>query len=463
MIADLLSAAGNRPAPLQDLKSPSPGILHIPVSFTCHVGCLMCNAGFQDRTSLFPDRKYLLPKEMADYAPWIETATHINFSGFGETLESPHIPELLEKISHKISMVTTSGVPLNKAKMIALVRAGLKYLNLSYDGETTLGHGGINSDYAEKFWRKVEMIQQVKSDLNSHFPILILVIVVNRENLPRLDALLESALSRNVRYVDLVAMLPVQKEFQDKSIFSDFDHSLERIREIQTRWNARGMQVTLAEQEYMQSKLDTCYFVDNFLLLNPVTTAPKICCGPVNIPLNFEGLSKEQFWHSFPLRYLRHLHFYGEPVNWPAPCTRCIPINPKYYAETLKTGFSNEALEDRAFALYTEASHLKQDIPNAEEKFLAVLNLTSDNILMGKTYFHLGELSIKRGDYPEAFSRMKLAVQNCFDHGKAFACLYLLCMILNEPSSLSPKKQKKETYLEKISRAHGLLEPFPAH
>ena len=62
-------------------------------------------------------------------------------------------------------MITTSGVPLNKKKVGLFIELGLKYLNLSFDGNTTLGHGGGKLSYTKMFWKKVDMIQEVKREL----------------------------------------------------------------------------------------------------------------------------------------------------------------------------------------------------------------------------------------------------------------------------------------------------------
>lgn len=128
LILDILNRIKDRPFPLDFLKPEFPPIIHMPTSFICQIGCKMCNAGFSDKTSINPDRNYLLPKEFDNFNPWIETASHINLVGIGETLESPYISDLLKKFPKKFQMITTSGVPLNKKKIASFIELGLNTL-----------------------------------------------------------------------------------------------------------------------------------------------------------------------------------------------------------------------------------------------------------------------------------------------------------------------------------------------
>lgn len=459
LLADLLSKVKGLSTPLDSVQSSSPMMVQIPTTFVCKVGCKMCNTGFQDRTAIYENRPYLKPEELEEFFPWIETATHVNLVGSGETLDSPYISDLLEKISGKISMITTSGVPLNRAKAVSYLKAGLKYLNFSFDGQTTLGHGGGKESYSRKFWEKVEMVQNVKRELNSKFPIIILNSAINQENLSSLDDLLATAFEHRVDHVDLKAMVPLNTELYKSSLFVKFENSVEQMNPVISRWRKKGLDVTVAGQKEMEPELGTCYFIDNYLFFNRPDQPPRICCGPLDFPLDFFGLSKGVFWKSFPLRYLRYLHFHGGPEVWPMVCKACTQINPKGFAKIAAAQFLGGSNPDDTYALYQKASKLKieQRDEEAEKKFFVVLDRVPDDTLKGKTYFHLGELRIRAGRNQEALSFMKLAVRHCYDHGKAFAYLYLLLMLLDEPKSSGTVKPMKETYMEEISRAHELL------
>ncbi|MBT4556037.1 MAG: hypothetical protein HOC42_00720, partial [Nitrospina sp.] len=62
-LAKLLNKTPRQSHPLSEWKSPLPKFITTSVSYTCGIGCEMCNSGFADKTSLFEDYKYLSPDE----------------------------------------------------------------------------------------------------------------------------------------------------------------------------------------------------------------------------------------------------------------------------------------------------------------------------------------------------------------------------------------------------------------
>lgn len=159
-LANLLDKTPRSRVPLAGWSSPLPKFITTSVSYTCGIGCEMCNAGFADKTSLFEDYKTLTPEEFEALSPWIQNASHVALVGLGETLDSPHLEYFLEKLKDKITFISTSGVPLNKKVIEKLIHAQLHYLNLSFDGKTIAGHGGGRDSYINKFWEKVGLIQK---------------------------------------------------------------------------------------------------------------------------------------------------------------------------------------------------------------------------------------------------------------------------------------------------------------
>ena len=220
-LANLLDKTPQNRTPLAGWNSPLPKFITTSVSYTCGIGCEMCNAGFADKTSLFKDYKYLTPEEFDALSPWIQNASHVALVGLGETLDSPHLEYFLEKLRDKITFISTSGVPLNKKVIEKLIQAQLHYLNLSFDGKTTAGHGGGRDSYINKFWEKVGLIQKTKQTLNVSHPILHLTVAVDSENINQLDEIINSAKSRGILSVDLIYMVPNNQTLYEKSVFTD--------------------------------------------------------------------------------------------------------------------------------------------------------------------------------------------------------------------------------------------------
>ena len=201
-LENLLSKTLRNRAPLSGCVSPLPKFISTSVSYSCGIGCEMCNAGFANTTSLFEDYKHLTRKEFEALSPWFEQASHVALVGLGETLDSPNLEFFLEKLRDKITFISTSGVPLNKKVIEKLIRAQLHYLNLSFDGKTTAGHGGGRDSYINKFWEKVGLIHKTKQALNVSHPILHLTVAVDSENINQLDDIINLAKSHILEVIN---------------------------------------------------------------------------------------------------------------------------------------------------------------------------------------------------------------------------------------------------------------------
>lgn len=424
-LTKLLDKTPRERVPFAGWCSPLPKFITTSVSYTCGIGCEMCNAGFADKTSLFEDKKYLTLEEFEALTPWIENASHVALVGLGETLDSPHLEYFLKKLKDKITFISTSGAPINKKVIEKLVHAQLHYLNLSFDGKTTAGHGGGRDSYIQKFWEKVGLIQKTKQALNFSHPILHLTVAVDSENINQLDEIIKSAKTHNILSVDLIYMVPHNRRLYEKSIFTDLERRRERINSVMEKWNGMGTHVRFFEKTKLESSPATCYLVDKHLMFNLNRQKPNLCCGSLDMPLEIEGLTPWQYWNSFPFRYFRSLHFSGTDENLPEICQNCWALHP----EKLKGSFENfDSHEADCRRWYREAGQFKsrKEIGEVELLYRKVIRVSRDPQLVGKSWFHLGELSLKNNRLAEALECMKNAVQFCFNHALAFSFLALL-------------------------------------
>ena len=106
---------------------------------------------------------------------------------------------------------------------------------------------------------------------------------------------------------------------------------------------------------------------------------------------------------------------------------------------------NNKEVNCDSLSLYNSASRLKENnqISKAEKMYLEVLKLKPDPELKGKTYFHLGEIQLQKKEYRQALRLMKLSVQHCFNHGMAFAYLYLLIMFFGKRKTAKRRRKFK--------------------
>ncbi len=446
-LANLLGKTSRNFIPIAGWSSSLPKFITTSVSYTCGIGCEMCNAGFADTSSLFKNYKYLTLEEFEALSPWIKNASHVALVGLGETLDSPYLEYFLERLRDKITFISTSGVPLNKKVVEKLIRAQLHYLNFSFDGKTTAGHGGGRDRYIHKFWEKIELTQKTKQALNVSHPILHLTVAIDAENYNQLDEIINSAKSHNIASVDLVYMVPHNHSLYEKSVFPDLKNFQGKINRVMKKWNELGIHVRFFEKTQLETSSDTCYFVDKHLMFNLNRQKPDLCCGSLNMPLEIGGLSPEEYWNSFPFRYFRSLHFSGVPEKLPETCRTCWVLHPEKLNDSFQRG---ETLNLDCLEWYRKAGILKSanKVEEASSLYNKVVRISSDAELIGKSWFHLGEISLQNNQQDEALECMKKAVQFYFDHALAFAFLSLLMRCANKGEPSGPTRKPDFKFLD---------------
>lgn len=450
MLSNLLKMVKNNPVPLKALTSQPPEFVIINAAYTCGLRCEMCNTGFHDRTILYDDYKYFLPEQFDKLSSWVSFASDINIIGLGETLNSPYINYFLKKITRKHSTIVTSGIPLNKKRVLSFIKNKLNVLILSFDGKLSIGHGKGEEKYIQKFWEKVNLIQKVKRDFNSTLPIVKLTIMVANENLDNIEEIIETASKNGITIITLSLMTPINKKMYGKSIFFNFEQSKRKINSIISKWNKKGLSIsTLAFAKKLRDSRKVCPFIDNWFHFHGRSKTLGICCGWIGMPLYVSDLPQINHWNSFPFRYLRYLHFCSDHKELPIACRKCVSMNLREYSKRCGSLYdhseSKKSSNRNHLTLYTCASRFKQNNLNrrSEKIFLEALKLNPDYEFKGKVYFHLGEIELRRKKYRRALRFMKLSVQHCFEHAMAFAYLYLLLMLLVEKKKKKRRKKFK--------------------
>jgi MoaA/NifB/PqqE/SkfB family radical SAM enzyme len=436
--------------PLANVRTPLPRVVSTSVSYTCGVGCKMCNAGFADKTYLFEDYKYLSPDQFDALEPWLENSSHVVFVGLGETLDCPHIEIYLNKIRDKISFLTTSGVPLNREKTEMLIRSGLKYINYSFDGNSTMGHGGGSIAYAKKFWEKVSMMEQIKQERGSTLPEQMLTIALNIENLHELNAIIETGVQHGMSKFMLSPMTPPAKESIPNTLHADYDQYKEEIDRVMQYWNEKGKFVRFFEIPEMYDESELCHFLDKQIVFELNRDRPKVCCGPLDAPLRLTETLPADYWNAFPFRYLRYQEFYKPTATLPAACEACWFKAPKKFGESLQTRFSTPPQQEEFHRFYQSASALKEKghYDEAQTIFANIAESTTELSLKGKAWFHIGEMQLFGKNYVSAQTSFENAVHYCFDHQLAFAFLYLLYALNEVPCTEKPRRIPNQEFLD---------------
>ncbi len=447
LVATLLDKVKHKPPPLKSLRSRLPKLYVISTAYTCSMKCKMCLSRFQEIPMQGKD-KHLTPEKFDELRPWIEAGSMTSFAGAGETMDTPYLFDFLEKLKDKPTVLVTSGMTLNEHSMRKLIENRLNFLHLSFDGKTSLGHGAGKDSYIENFWEKVQRIQHIKKELKNEYPNICLRVTMDRENLDNFDEMAEMALEYGVHEIIIALMSPYTEKLFDKSLFVDFDAHKKKLNEKITKWRKKGANIRVSlRNKLLYDHNRVCPSVDNILNFVFQMDHPVICCTSFTTPTAVGDYSINKYWNAFPFRYFRFLHFCSEPEALPRLCQICWVENPKKFSEEglEQTMFKNQG---EAVRFYNEGSKLKKNNKLKESKklFRRVLEQKPDYSFTGQTYFHLGEIKVIEKKYSEALSLMKLAVQYCFHHKKAFVYLYLLYMLTeDEPEEF---KRKKKVYLK---------------
>ncbi|KMP12244.1 hypothetical protein UZ36_01410 [Candidatus Nitromaritima sp. SCGC AAA799-C22] len=428
-IRELLNQVDGETRPLKHLTAKPPRDILIGVAYTCGIGCQMCSSGFADRTSLFEDYKYLSPEQFDEVLPWIDTADLVVYVGTGETLDNPHIYDLVKKSDGKPSTLTTSGIPLTKEKVKRLIDSNLQTICFSFDGITSAGHGSGSEKYRDSVWKRIDRVQAVKKELDSETPHVMVNMVLNNENVDQMEEIVDSSLSRNVSMLLLSIMTPDNKELFEKSIFTDFKYYQKKINEEIKKGNEKGLRVRFGDAEEIKDS-QPCSSVDRMLVFNVDHYLPSACCGPITMPLKIQGDSPGTYWNSFPFRYFRHMHTSGDSEVFPVACDTCWAMNPLKFAEKARP--KDNPFDPRP--LYREAGELKKNNlwNQAEKKYKTIIENSDDPVWKGKAYFHLAEREVRKKNYPKSYALFQQTVKNYYEHQLAFAYLYLLMTILEK-------------------------------
>ncbi len=455
----LIAQAQGHSQPLSMLVADPPPYTTVNPSYTCNIGCKMCVTGFHEQTDIYEGYRFLLPDQFEAMRPWVEAGTHVVFVGLGETLDSPYLLDYIKSIKDKIVAVTTSGVPLTREKITGLLEAGVDILNISFDGKTSLGHGGGTDAYVKNIWKRIDLVLEIKEEMSLERPQLGLDIVVNRENLDDLDNILEQAQQRGIRNVYLMPMMvnhdkvQVNPELFEESFGINFNECRDRVNQVIDRWNSEDMQVFAHIYDRMEDKYPTCAYIDNFVSLNGALDRPTMCCGTLTLPIREDGMLPHDYWNTFPFRYLRYVHLNGTYEQLPKECQGCKVMNPKQYFEECGKGLVREPESFNPYPVYQNASKLKseKDFDKASEGFLEILDAKVSDELKGKAAYHLAEMEVVQGDHNQALMWAEKSLRYDFGHMMAWGLVYLLMRVLEIKSEGIAGKKYPIVFHKKVS------------
>lgn len=120
------------------MNSPFPDVIRIETSSRCNFNCIHCP------TSMLPNKREILSREkfqcildqfgVSSFTPRVVVLYHGGEPLINVNLE--HFIAILKNMGVKKTVITTNGSMLTEARSVNIIKSGLDYLKVSFDGET---------------------------------------------------------------------------------------------------------------------------------------------------------------------------------------------------------------------------------------------------------------------------------------------------------------------------------------
>lgn len=170
------------------LKS-NPVRVRLELTNKCNLVCVFCYRS-HFRTD---DKSELTPDDIDKLDPVLRTAKFISLQQKTESLVSPHIVEILDKVGKydAVSSLNTNLLPLTEEMAEALVRNKVQFVSVSVsvfdESYKKIYRGGKFNDLVEK----VELLNAVKLRMGSSLPRLRMSFVLRKDTVDQLEPALD--------------------------------------------------------------------------------------------------------------------------------------------------------------------------------------------------------------------------------------------------------------------------------
>jgi radical SAM protein with 4Fe4S-binding SPASM domain len=340
--------------------------VRLELTTKCNVNCIFCHRT-HFRTD---DRSVLSPADIDRLDPILRSAKHISLSQKAESLMSPHIIPILDKMANyeAVFYMSSNGLLLNDDISRALIRNKITFFSISANA--------FNEDY-ENFYvggkfddleRNIARLNELKKEANSVLPRLRLSFVLRKDTLQNLDAALEFIkrhdFSEGVQVLSFFSFVDEDRHLEPALHWPDYEEDIARLRQKAAAYNIPfeldvdgldGMRPP-ARQDYVSN----CY--EPWESFN-VTPDGNIftCTSAREVMGNFRDESPLEIWNGEKFQKFRS-RMNGKPYNNDCTeCWHCRYVSPQVIGEKL-------AKADKIFdSYYRREKPLKSKLQLANE------------------------------------------------------------------------------------------------
>ena len=212
--------SGNQACHRGDLLVPgSPQYIGLESTTKCNIDCIQC--GLKSH----PLRNLDLPEsvlQMLSSGGYLEKATSLIFSDYGEPLMSSRLTALLDLVSQydiPVSSFFTNGTLMTDELAEKIVSSGVRLILISMDAATAATYQKIRrgSDF-ELVVRNIERLQKIKGRMGTPYPRLHFNCVGMKSNVDELPELVKLASQLGIEAVIYSNLIPYSYELSQESL-----------------------------------------------------------------------------------------------------------------------------------------------------------------------------------------------------------------------------------------------------
>ncbi|MGB9521822.1 MAG: tungsten cofactor oxidoreductase radical SAM maturase, partial [Anaerolineales bacterium] len=152
----------------------------------------------------------------------LKRVERVIFTSFGEPLSHPRILEMVESIRKFNIAVTigTNGLLLTDKIIREMIKLGVDRIMVSMDGGKPETYAGIRGAMLAKVIEHIQLINQIKQEMNTLYPAVGIEFVALKSNIDELQDVKNIAAKLNVSRLLISHVLPYTEEMRQEMLYS---------------------------------------------------------------------------------------------------------------------------------------------------------------------------------------------------------------------------------------------------
>ena len=305
-----------------------PSRVRLELTNNCNLNCVFCYRHHY-RTD---DKSILTPDDIDRLDPLLKSAKFISLQQKTESLMSPHIVEILDRVGKydAIMSLNTNLLPLDEEMAEALVRNKVTFISVSIsafeDAYEKLFLGGKFDLLIEK----VKLLNATKKRLNADLPRLRMSFVLRKDTFQNLDTALEFCKTHNFSEgIQVLSFFRHVEKDRDQELALDWSNYEAEWQAFNKRAEEMGVPIefSLDVQEGMREKAVGQYVQTCFEPWESINIAPSgnvmPCTEAAEVMGNIRDTPIEEIWNNANFQQFRDSMNNGPYHKDCHLCTHC--------------------------------------------------------------------------------------------------------------------------------------------